>query len=210
MIKGSKIIGRKMPPMSKEQKAKLRAIRLGKKHSEETKRKIGLACLGNKSNTGRNLSIEHKQKISISLKEIRIGKLNPFFGRKHSEETKRKISERVKAIVTPELRKKMGDAHRGEKNSTWKGGVTTSNELMRKSTEYRLLRTACFERDSFACTIGGKEHGNKLHMHHIKPFSLFPELRLALDNVQTLCVECHKKTETYAGKVKNYQLVDEN
>ena len=38
------------------------------------------------------------------------------FGYKYSEETKRKISEGVRRAMTPDVRKKIGDVHRGEKN----------------------------------------------------------------------------------------------
>lgn len=75
-------------------------------HSEETKKKIS------ESNKGKQcrkyvMSEEHKLKISISKKgkkrpdvseylrnnnHKKIGKLNPFFGKKHTEETKLKIS----------------------------------------------------------------------------------------------------------------------
>lgn len=48
--------------------------------------------------------------------------------------------------------------------------------------------------------------GNKLQADHIKPFAYFPELRFAIDNGRTLCINCHKKTDSFAGKAqKNYE-----
>lgn len=52
---------------SDETREKLRQARIGKKHSDDVKRKIGKSSIGNKSNTGRNLTKEHKAKLSIIL-----------------------------------------------------------------------------------------------------------------------------------------------
>ncbi len=80
----------------------------------------------------------------------------------------------------------------GSKNHLWKGGVTTINEKIRKSIEYRLWREAVFSRDNFTC-LECEKRGGYLHAHHFKPFALYPELRFAIDNGRTLCSNCHYK-----------------
>lgn len=57
-------------------------------------------------------------------------------------------------------------------------------------------RKAVFERDDYTCQACFVK-GGRLQAHHIKPYKAFPELRHELSNGQTLCVECHKKTDTY-------------
>jgi len=88
-----------------------------------------------------------------------------------------------------------------EKHWNWNGGVTPINEKIRKSKEYNLWRKAVFERDNWTCIWCGQV-GGKLNADHIKPFSLFPELRFAIDNGRTLCISCHRKTDTYGGNSK--------
>lgn len=89
-----------------------------------------------------------------------------------------------------------------EQHHNWKGGITPINKSIRESVQYKLWRKAVFERDNYQCIWGGKEHGPKLNADHIKPFAYFPELRFAIDNGRTLCEDCHKKTDTYGGKIK--------
>ncbi len=42
------------------------------------------------------------------------------------------------------------------------------------------------------CTFCGKD--SDLHAHHVKPKSLYPDLKFDTDNGVTLCYSCHKKT----------------
>jgi HNH endonuclease/NUMOD3 motif len=105
--------------------------------------------------------------------------------------------------LTAEQRQKWADVRRGPKSHLWQGGKTKENAAIRNSLEYRLWREAVFKRDGYACIIGGKTHGHKLHADHIKPFALFPELRFDINNGRTLCEECHKKTDTYLSGTRS-------
>lgn len=85
-----------------------------------------------------------------------------------------------------------------EQQANWQGGLTVLHEGQRKAPEYRLWRLAVYERDNYTCIwCGSKE---KIEADHIKPFSLFPELRFAIDNGRTLCRKCHQTTETWGNK----------
>jgi ribosomal protein S27AE len=109
-----------------------------------------------------------------------------WLGKKFSKEHKNK-----KSIV-------MIGKRVGSKSPTWKGGITPINKKIRNSTEYKLWREAVFKRDNWTCVWCGAT-GN-IQADHIKRFSDFPELRFAIDNGRTLCIPCHKKTDTYGFK----------
>jgi 5-methylcytosine-specific restriction endonuclease McrA len=94
----------------------------------------------------------------------------------------------------------------GEANGRWKGGITPINHRIRGSKKYSEWRKSVFERDNYTCVFCG-QRGGQLNADHIKPFSQFPELRFELSNGRTLCVPCHKTTDTYlsgALKIKHY------
>lgn len=99
--------------------------------------------------------------------------------------------------------KNLGQKRKGKNNNMWKGGITPINMAIRSSPEYKLWRTAVFERDNYTCIWCGYK-GSLLQADHIKPFAYYPELRFAIDNGRTLCVACHKTTDTYMGKAKKH------
>lgn len=122
-------------------------------------------------------------------------------GRKQSDETKRRKSEYMMGRkLPPAWRKSISDSRKGEKSHFWKGGVTNANKILRESMEYKMWRTSVFERDCYKCVFCGK-NSKELNADHIKPFSLFPELRLNINNGRTLCKPCHKTTDTYGGRM---------
>lgn len=122
-------------------------------------------------------------------------------GKRWSKEVREKLSEAQKRRFENNdvWNKGLKGFRAGEKSHLWKGGITPENKKIRSSLEYKLWRTSVFMRDDYTCqTCGAK--GLALHADHIKPFALFPELRFAIDNGRTLCVECHKITESYLNK----------
>lgn len=174
---------------------------LGKHRDPETIRKL---------NEGREKwqqeNPEEFQRVRKLSSRWMVGESNPRFGAKtsamkgrhHTEESREKMSQSSKGQVAWNKGIKQVKTT-GASNPNWKGGVTKESEQLRKSVEYKLWRTSVFERDNYTCLLckRKKEVTSKLNADHIKPFSLYPLLRFDINNGRTLCLECHKKTESY-------------
>ena len=112
-------------------------MKIGTKHSEETKKKISAANKGNKWNhteetklklsiahTGKKLSEEHRKKISDSMYG-KTGINSRNYGNKHTSEAKKKMSDKLKGMtawnkgvpMSEETKKKLGKAKSGMKFS---------------------------------------------------------------------------------------------
>ena len=93
--------------LTKEIDSRLREIgkniskaRIGKKHTTKTKIKMSEKHMG-KTNKWGHHSEESKRKIREKMKGRNGGKNNPMYGRKHTEEARRKLRERRKFRVFP-------------------------------------------------------------------------------------------------------------
>ena len=156
--------------------------------------------LGKKNPLGKHwkLSEEVKKRMSLSKKGI-----------KFSEEHKKSMSTcRIGRKRPAWIGDKISVSNKGEKSHFWKGGVTSLNMLIRVSARYKKWRTSVFKRDNYTCIWCGTKSGNgkrvMLNADHIKSFSQFPELRFAVDNGRTLCVDCHYKTDNFGSKANYY------
>jgi len=188
---------------------------LGRTHTEETKKKIG------ETHKGKLISEEQRKKQSKAMKKWMSNNPHPkgMKGKKVTEETKRKLSTANLGENNPmfgvhlcgkangmygknhskKSKKQLSLSRKGkygrEKNSNWKGGVSTENHLIRNSIQYKEWRKIIFERDDYTCQKCGAKSGNGkavyLEAHHLKSFAEFPELRFDLDNGSTLCKDCH-------------------
>jgi hypothetical protein len=154
---------------------------------------------------------EQKRKIGQALK-----------GRpKSKEHIKKLVSSHLGYIQSKEERLKHSVAQKGSKGSNWRGGISTLGNLIRSCFRYRQWRSDVFTRDDFTCVHCGNR-GGKLHADHIKPFSLILkenniktldeagccEELWNINNGRTLCVECHKKTDTYLSKANKKVWLD--
>jgi len=159
-----------------------------------------------------NLSIEARKKMGRKgikrqpLSDITKQRLSDVKrGKPKSQDTKDKIRKTLKGRRA---------IHReGVNCNWWKGGYSSVIMLIRKCFKYRQWVSDVFMRDDYTCLCGLK--GGKLNAHHIKPFSIIVrenniktveealscEELWNINNGQTLCVECHRKTDSFSGKL---------
>lgn len=125
----------------------------GHKCSEETKMKIGIANKGNNWNLGRKHTEESKEKMSIALR-----------GRKLSKENKRKLSIANKGKkLSEETKIKIGNAGRGKKHteeSKRKMSKIKKGKVLTQSTIDKISITKLEKRQKLGITTTAKGYCN--------------------------------------------------
>lgn len=162
------MIMKKGSHLTPEQKRKISVALMGHFVSDETKEKMSVAIS--------NLPYERRLKISLSHTGLK-------------ESAEHRLSIKKSWEKDPERQRK-------ENHWNWKGGITPIRKKLYFSEDYKNWRKSVFERDKYQCVSCGCV-GNDLQADHIKPWSEYPEFRFDIDNGRTLCINCHKKTDTY-------------
>lgn len=182
---------------SEEMKNKIRNTHIGMGHTEASKKKISEAKKGFPA-WNKGMTFGYKERPWMK------GKTPWNKGRHIATNNVFSIGNKLGALRKG---KKMPESWRltqlGSQNPNWKGGTTPLFKKIRKSFEYEAWRKSIFERDNYQCQFCGQV-GGILHADHIKPFAFYEDLRFELSNGRTLCVPCHKKTETYGYKAVSW------
>ena len=126
-----------------------------------------------------------------------------MLGRKHTIFTKGKMSVVQKRIMGSDImRRRLSEIQR-QKN-LGKGKISSNQKARYHGVEYKIWRDKVYARDDYTYQDCGDRNGKGksvyLTAHHIKPLALYPELRFDVSNGQTLCLECHRKTDTWGRR----------
>lgn len=111
-------------------------------------------------------------------------------GRRHTAETRAVLSAKA-SRPKPWIRgAKNGMAGRtGASNPNYKDGSSPERQRLYASAEWQSVRRQVLMRDNRRCVTCGKS--GKLHIHHVKAWGDYPDLRLDPGNLIVLCRSCH-------------------
>jgi len=141
--------------------------------------------IANKFNVGETVVWNRAKELGVSLEGRNSGHRGAFVRtRKHRE---------AQSIV-------FKGRWAGDKNPHWKGGVHQKNLQERATGAYKQWRLKALEMHGNACQRCGVVKGKtceccgdkiSLHIHHVKSFAEYPELRYDPKNSEVLCKKCH-------------------
>ncbi len=129
---------------------------------------------------------------------FRPGEPNLFAGRRHTPETRARLSAHAKATGRVPYDPAVGSYMKGRSGAdtpNWKGGITPERQAFYLTDEWRDAVKAVWSRSDAACERCGKRHNTiesrgTFHVHHIVSF-MVRELRAIPSNLVLLCKPCH-------------------
>ena len=119
------------------------------------------------------------------------GMESPMKGKKHTKETREKISMILTGRkLSDDVKRKLSERMSGEGNHFWEGGKTP--EIYPKDWN-KILKENIRQRDEYICQECGIHQDElewKLDVHHID----YDKYNLDPENLISLCKSCHSKT----------------
>jgi len=88
---------------------------------------------------------------------------------------------------------------RGKNHHNWKGGISSKQDKLKKSIEWKNWRKKIFKQDNYTCQ-GCDIRGGYLEPHHLFSKAKHPELCFEEWNGQTLCKDCHTHLHNELGR----------
>lgn len=112
-----------------------------------------------------------------------------------TQATKDKLSKAKTGKSYPNLAGKNNGMYgrTGKSNPRWKGGTTPERHALYSSLKWKDAIKKVWARDDGYCQRCNKKSNgrNLFHIHHIKSFSDYPELRCEVSNLILFCAKCH-------------------
>jgi len=121
----------------------------------------------------------------LTLNKAKTGSINPW---------NRGLKGAYRLNLTPEKRQQRRErsrqvTRRGSASNFWKGGVTEERVAIGAWT--RTIAPQVHEKFNYICQhCGGR--GGQLHAHHLLPVYAHPEKAYDLDNLVSVCEDCHR------------------
>jgi hypothetical protein len=163
---------------------------IGKQHSNSTKEKIGNANRNPSDVTrkrksdglrGKIRSEAHCKNISVALTGkklseatckkfsiLRTGSGNPFYNKRHTQETRDLISKtRLGKPLPPEVCLKMSISHCGENNINWKGGISYGKYCPKFDNRFKNGVRLLFDNTCMICGHKWQPGETKMAVHHV-------------------------------------------
>lgn len=217
-------LSRRGVKFSKEHREKMSKSALGRNNywCEKTKTEVVCPCGETKLFTPGQMREGHGKYCSRDC-YYKHRKPQGFAVKEKREELKKKkvwakTEDQKKKISESRIKNKLA---RGDRNLNWQGGKTKLSNGIRNIYLYKKWRKDVYTRDGFACVECGQiGTGRNLEADHIEPLSLLiKRFKITTvedaietnklwntENGRTLCVDCHKKTDSYGWKATNNYL----
>lgn len=95
---------------------------------------------------------------------------------------------------------------RGATNPRYVDGSAPERQRLYVQSEGKAFLRAILKRDGYRCRRCNAPHtgGNRLHVHHVKPWAGNPDLRFDAANVATLCYSCHRWVHSKANVMREW------